>query len=26
MMWVPGGLYLAGAIGIVFFQWAAKEK
>lgn len=26
MMWVPGGLYLAGAIGIVFFLWASKEK
>ncbi len=26
MMWVPGGLYLAGAIGIVFFVWAGREK
>ena len=26
MMWVPGGLYLAGAIGIVFFIWAGREK
>ena len=26
MMWVPGGLYLAGAIGIVFFIWAGNEK
>jgi putative membrane protein len=26
MMWVPGGLYLAGAIAIVFFLWAGKEK
>ena len=26
MMWVPGGLYLAGAIGIVFFIWAGKES
>jgi cytochrome c oxidase assembly factor CtaG len=25
MMWVPGGLYLAGAIGIVFFLWAGRE-
>jgi len=25
MMWVPGGLYLAGAIGIVFLIWARKE-
>lgn len=26
MMWVPGGLYLAGAIGIVFFIWAGRES
>ena len=26
MMWVPGGLYLAAAIGIVFFRWAGKER
>lgn len=26
MMWVPGGLYLWGAIAIVFFVWSAKEK
>jgi putative membrane protein len=26
MMWVPGGLYLAGAIGIVFLIWARKEQ
>jgi putative membrane protein len=25
MMWVPGGLYLAGAIGIVFLLWARRE-
>jgi putative membrane protein len=25
MMWVPGGLYLAGAIAIIFFSWAGKE-
>ncbi len=26
LMWVPGGLYLGLAIGVIFFQWAAKEK
>jgi putative membrane protein len=26
MMWVPGGLYLAGAIAIVFFSWAKRES
>ena len=26
MMWVPGGLYLWGAIAIVFFVWAGKDK
>jgi putative membrane protein len=26
MMWVPGALDLAGAIGIVFFIWAGREK
>lgn len=26
LMWVPGGLYLAGAIGIIFFRWAAQEE
>ena len=26
MMWVPGGLYLAGAIGVLFFVWSSKEK
>jgi putative membrane protein len=26
LMWVPGGLYLAGAIGIIFFRWAAEEE
>lgn len=25
LMWVPGGFYLAGAIAIVFFKWAAAE-
>jgi putative membrane protein len=26
MMWVPGGLYLWGAIAIVFFVWSSQEK
>ncbi|MEO8200370.1 MAG: cytochrome c oxidase assembly protein [Gemmatimonadota bacterium] len=26
MMWVPAGLYLWGAIAIVFFVWTSKEK
>jgi putative membrane protein len=26
MMWVPGGLYLWGAIAIIFFVWASGEK
>jgi putative membrane protein len=26
LMWVPGGLYLGLAIGVIFFRWAASEK
>ena len=26
LMWVPGGLYLWGAISIVFFRWARHER
>ena len=26
LMWVPGGLYLWGAMSVIFFRWARTEK
>jgi putative membrane protein len=26
LMWVPGNLWLFGAIAIIFFRWAAEER
>jgi cytochrome c oxidase assembly factor CtaG len=26
LMWVPGNLWLFGAIGVLFFRWAREEE